>query len=58
MFMKACHERVDLALKEGDILCQTSVEPLAWSKASGRLEEEINDLPTITTPPWDPIYGA
>lgn len=58
MFMKACHERVDLAVKEGDILCHISVESLAWSKTSGRLEDEINGLPAITTPPWDPIYGA
>ena len=58
MFMKACDERVDLAVKEGDILCHLSAEPLAWSKTSGRLEEEINGLPTITTSPWDPIYGA
>ena len=58
MFMKACDERVDLAVKEGDILCHLSAKSLAWSKTSGQLDEGMNDAATITTPPWDPIYGA
>ena len=58
MFMKACHEGVDLAVKESDTLCHLTTESLAWSKTSGQLEEDVNGHPTITSPPWDPIYGA
>ena len=58
MFMKACPEGVDLAVKEGDTLCHLATESLAWSKTSGQLEEVVNDRPTITASPWDPIYGA
>ena len=58
MFMKACHEGVGLAIKEGTYLRYLTTESLAWSKTSGQLEEEVNGHPAITAAPWDPIYGA